>query len=139
MATILVVDDRPTNRQLMVTLLGYRGHRVLEAGNGAEALERVRADHPDLVLTESRTRVVFYIAAYLATEARVLAQSCGVARVIDKPTDPEEVLRAVDECLSSGSESVLPCATLAEDDKDRHIRVLSTKLLEKPAETRGTE
>ncbi len=134
MATILVVDDRPTNRQLMVTLLGYRGHRVLEAGNGAEALERVRADHPDLVLTESRTRVVFYIAAYLATEARVLAQSCGVARVIDKPTDPEEVLRAVDECLSSGSESVLPCATLPEDGKDGHIRVLSNKLLEKPAE-----
>jgi len=27
-----------------VTLLGYGGHRLLEAANGAEALERVRAE-----------------------------------------------------------------------------------------------
>jgi CheY-like chemotaxis protein len=155
MATILVVDDWPANRQLMLTLLGTRGHRVLEAGNGAEALERVRADQPDLVLTDilmptmdgydfvrrlrgdpdvSHTRVVFYAATYLETEARVLAQSCGVTRVIGKPIDPEEVLSAVDECLSSGSESVPPSATLPEDGKDRHIRVLSNNLLEKIAE-----
>ena len=36
-ATILIVDDRPTNREYLVTLLGYGGHRLLEAGDGAEA------------------------------------------------------------------------------------------------------
>ena len=34
MATILVVDDNATNREFLVTLLGYSGHRVLEAGDG---------------------------------------------------------------------------------------------------------
>jgi CheY-like chemotaxis protein len=42
MATLLVVDDRPTNRNFLVTLLGYRGHRLPEAADGAETLEQVR-------------------------------------------------------------------------------------------------
>ena len=43
MATILIVDDRATNRQFLVTLLGYVGHRVLEAADGIEALEVAHA------------------------------------------------------------------------------------------------
>src|ERR1700675_631154 len=51
-ATILVVDDYPTNRELLVTLLAYQRHRLLEASNGAEALTLVRAHRPDLVITD---------------------------------------------------------------------------------------
>src|SRR5688572_14880107 len=50
MATILIVDDRPTNREFLLTLLGYGGHRLLEATDGAAALELVRAERPDLVI-----------------------------------------------------------------------------------------
>jgi CheY-like chemotaxis protein len=35
LATILIVDDRPSNRQFLTTLLGYTGHQVLEAADGA--------------------------------------------------------------------------------------------------------
>ena len=52
MATVLVVDDHPANRNLVVTLLGYRGHIVLEAGDGAEALTIARARLPGLVITD---------------------------------------------------------------------------------------
>ncbi len=45
MATILVVDDRPTNREFLRTLLGYQSHRVLEAIDGAE-LSPKRAASP---------------------------------------------------------------------------------------------
>jgi CheY-like chemotaxis protein len=51
-ATILVVDDYSANREFLVTLLGYAGHRLLEAGDGTEALEVVRAEHPDLVIAD---------------------------------------------------------------------------------------
>jgi two-component system sensor histidine kinase/response regulator len=37
MATILVADDAPIDRELLVTLLGYYKHRLLEASDGAEA------------------------------------------------------------------------------------------------------
>ena len=52
MAIILIVDDRASNREFLTTLLGYGGHRLLEAGNGAEALELVRVERPDLVITD---------------------------------------------------------------------------------------
>jgi CheY-like chemotaxis protein len=47
MATIRVVDDHPTHREFLVTLLGYRGHHLLEAADSAEALKMPRAAGPD--------------------------------------------------------------------------------------------
>ena len=52
MATIVVVDDRALNREFLVTLLGYAGHRLLEASDGMEGLEIVRAQRPDLVIVD---------------------------------------------------------------------------------------
>ena len=52
MATILVVDDRPANREFLRTLLGYQSHRVLEAIDGAEALALVKSARPDLVISD---------------------------------------------------------------------------------------
>ena len=34
---ILVVDDSPTNREFLVTTLGYAGHQLIEAASGEEA------------------------------------------------------------------------------------------------------
>ena len=52
MATILVVDDRPPNREILVALLGCKGHRILEAGDGREALALVRERRPELVICD---------------------------------------------------------------------------------------
>src|ERR1700760_2426817 len=51
-AKILVVDDYPTNREFLVTLLGYRGHSLHEASDGAEALDVAAAVRPDLIITD---------------------------------------------------------------------------------------
>jgi CheY-like chemotaxis protein len=50
--TILVIDDASTNRLFLVKLLGYFGHRVLEASDGTEALELTRAERPDLIIAD---------------------------------------------------------------------------------------
>ena len=52
MTTILVVDDHPTNRQFLVTLLGYKGHRLLEAADGAEGLATAHVERPDLIILD---------------------------------------------------------------------------------------
>ena len=49
---ILVVDDVDLNRDLVVALLAPRGHTVDQAEDGAEAVERVKAAHYDLVLMD---------------------------------------------------------------------------------------
>ena len=49
---ILVVDDDPQIRRVMRATLSGKHYEVLEARNGAEALERFREEMPDLVLLD---------------------------------------------------------------------------------------
>src|SRR5688500_13336180 len=120
MSTILIVDDEPVNRRMLATLLGYEGHRILEAGDGAEALSIARREHPALVVADivmptmdgyefvrqlrrdwqiANTPVVFYTANYFEREARGLASACGVSHVLTKPAEPEVILKTVREAL----------------------------------------
>ena len=50
--TILVVDDNAFSRELIRELLEPSGHVVLEAMNGAEALDLIRRRAPDLVFLD---------------------------------------------------------------------------------------
>jgi class 3 adenylate cyclase/CheY-like chemotaxis protein len=51
-ARILVVDDTPQNVKLLADLLTVKGYAVVTAASGPEALARVVADRPDLVLLD---------------------------------------------------------------------------------------
>jgi len=153
MATILIVDDRESNRELLATLLAYRNHRTIEAADGLEGLERARADRPDLIITDilmptmdgyeftrrlraeaevATVPVVFYSAHYLMQEANALAAKCGVEYVLAKPAEPEEVLRIVDAALGLAPTTIPP--TPVEEFDREHIRVLTDKLSQQAGE-----
>jgi PAS domain S-box-containing protein len=141
MATILLVDDRPANREFLRTLLGYQSHRVLEAIDGAEALALVKSARPDLVISDilmptmdgyefvhqlradpviAGTPVIFNTAHYLDREAQALARKSGISHIIHKPAEPEEVLHAVSDALG-----LVPAAVPLrgiEDDSGREDR-----------------
>jgi CheY-like chemotaxis protein len=51
-ARVLVVDDTPHNVKLIGDLLAANGYDVSTAANGEEALAKVTADRPDLVLLD---------------------------------------------------------------------------------------
>jgi two-component system chemotaxis sensor kinase CheA len=51
-ASILVVDDALTVRELQRSIFEHAGYRVRTAANGVEALDRMTQDIPDLVLTD---------------------------------------------------------------------------------------
>jgi PAS domain S-box-containing protein len=149
MATILVIDDQPVNREFLVTLLSYGGHRLLEAGDGSRGLAVAAAERPDLIITDllmptmdgfefvrllradealAGTAVVFYTATYLETEARSLADACGVRHVMTKPAEPETVLRVVAEALREGA----PSAPVAHEAfQEEHLRLLTDTLARK--------
>ena len=147
MATILVVDDYPTNREFLVTLLGYSGHHLLEATDGIKALEITRTERPDLVIVDlvmptidgyefvhrlradpaiAQTRVIFYTATYLQSEAWALAQACGVRHIITKPAEPEVVLKIVAETLDLADAA--PSSLSTDEFHREHLRVLTDKL-----------
>ena len=49
---ILVVDDTPVNIKMLVDLLTSRGYQTSTAASGAEALAKIEANAPDLVLLD---------------------------------------------------------------------------------------
>jgi class 3 adenylate cyclase len=51
-ATVLVVDDDPLNRAMLSMSLTAEGHAVLEAGDGAAAIDLLAGNRVDLVLTD---------------------------------------------------------------------------------------
>ena len=157
MATVLVVDDNAVNRDLVVTLLGYRAHRVIEAADGAEALVSARAEHPDLVITDllmpvldgyelirelradpslAATPVIFYTANYIRAEVAPIAAALGVRHIVEKPIDPRDLLLAVDDALAHRGPAPSP---LPETFDRQHLRALSTKLLGKVQELEDTQ
>jgi PAS domain S-box-containing protein len=157
-AVILVVDDRAINRELARTVLGHGGHRVIEAHDGAEALDLAHAHHPDLVLTDilmpgmdgyelarelraapdtAQTPIVFYTANYLEAEIRPAAEACGVARVLLKGADPQVLMRAIDEVLAEGAVPSGAVDTASVDQE--YLRVVSAKLFDKAKVLSDTE
>ena len=157
MSTILIVDTRPTERQLFITLLGSFGHTMLEAGDGVEALEIARAELPDLVITDiimpnmdgftlaRRLRaepllvgvpVIFQTAHYLEAEVRKLAVASGIQHILGKPAEPQEILHAVHEALKK---PIAPARLPQTGQLQReHLQLLADKLYEKNLELEKT-
>jgi CheY-like chemotaxis protein len=75
---ILVVDDDPDVRQILSEFLEFRGYGVLQAGDGAEALDVLR-ENPDLRLVISDVRMPGLSGLELAARA---AQDYPDVRVI---------------------------------------------------------
>lgn len=150
MATVLVVDDNATNRDLLTTLLRYsNAHRLLEASNGAEALGLARVERPDVVIADilmpkmdgyefvrelrtdpstAATSVIFYTAAYKEAEVRAMAERCGVRHVLQKPADPETILATVNAALGERGAPAQPPPT--EEFRREHLAMLNSKLIQ---------
>jgi PleD family two-component response regulator len=157
MATILIVDTHPANRRVYTTLLGNFGHRLMEANDGAEALELARAELPDLIITDilmpnvdgftlvRRLRaepllmgvpVIFQTANYDVSEIHRLARASGIQHILRNPAEPQEILRAVNESLKQPTTPTrLPQTGQLQRE---HLQLLADKLYQKVSELEKT-
>ena len=115
MATVLTVDDSPSIRQMIKVVLGPAGHRVVEAGDGAEGLAKAKAEPINLVITDLNMPVMNGIEMirqlrqvpactgvpilFLSTESdegmKQQAKSAGATGWITKPFKPDQLLAVV--------------------------------------------
>jgi signal transduction histidine kinase len=151
--TILIVDDRPANRELLLGMLAHHGHRVLEADSAVKGLKMIRKEKPDLIIADilmpkmhgyefvrklrsdrkiAHTAVVFFTAGYIEEESRKLAKACGVHHVIVKPVKPEEVIQIVNKALARRRRASRPRS--AHELARQHLRVVTDKLAGKVCE-----
>jgi twitching motility two-component system response regulator PilH len=113
--TILVVEDTPSEMELMTLYLRESGYKVLTATNGKEALEKVSQEKPDVVITDvvmpdmngfelcrslkknPDTKNVPVIACTSKNQEldRLWGMKQGVDIYLTKPCTKEEIIRAV--------------------------------------------
>lgn len=109
---MLIVDDSDDIREMWRLWLTYWGFAVEEAGNGAEAVEKVRTHPPDLVLMDLWMPVldglratellkadevtaevpVLALSAQGGPYAEEWARAAGAEAFLHKPADPDELL-----------------------------------------------
>jgi class 3 adenylate cyclase/CheY-like chemotaxis protein len=118
-AKILVVDDTPKNVKLLADLLTVKGYAVVTASSGREALARVEAEQPDLVLLDvvmpemsgyevcrkirenpaTEILPVVMVTALDPSEERVKGLEAGADDFLTKPINQAELLVRVRSLL----------------------------------------
>jgi signal transduction histidine kinase/ActR/RegA family two-component response regulator len=126
--TVVVVEDDPIVREFVCTVLSERGYEVLCAPTGAEAIEMIsrRSGPIDLVVTDVVMPVmsgqdlvrrlatllpntkVLYVSGYSDNEISDQGVLDPRIELLQKPFSPEELLRKVQEVLSSPRVARIP-------------------------------
>jgi DNA-binding response OmpR family regulator len=112
MTTVLVVDDEPTIREIVVRYLARDGYHTLEAADGDRARELVDTERPDLVVldlmlpgmdglelcrwirTRSHLPVIMLTARGEETD-RIIGLELGADDYVTKPFSPRELAARV--------------------------------------------
>jgi two-component system response regulator (stage 0 sporulation protein F) len=123
--SLLIVDDQPGVRRLLFEMLGDEGYLVDMAGSGAEAIRKVSARIPALVLLDAKMPgmsgietleeikkiapdvPVVMMTAYGELELLAESKKHGSGYYIKKPFDLEEIRFLIKEILAEESEKKL--------------------------------
>ena len=111
---VLVADDEPALRKLLKTNMELEGYETLEASNGAEVLECVERDNPDIILLDIMMPVmdgwevmtalaanpeysqkVILVSAKASDDAQLQGWELGADEYITKPFDLDSLLQRV--------------------------------------------
>ncbi len=100
---ILVAEDFADTRLMMKLLLEMKGHSVLEAADGREAVMVAEREHPDLVLMDLNMPVLDGISATRLLHERPATSAVPVVAVTAHCGDSEWRDRAIEagcvECV----------------------------------------
>jgi len=120
-ARLLVVDDERLIRWSLEQQLRREGYTVQSVETGAEALQRVQADPPDLILLDVRLPdadgvellgrlraadpecLVIVMTAHGGVESAVRAMKLGAHDYVSKPFDMEELKLSIRKALETGA------------------------------------
>jgi two-component system, NtrC family, response regulator AtoC len=110
---ILIIDDEPSLRQTVSTILNEEGYDVLLASDGREGLDKALEHAPDMVITDVRMpgmpgmefldryraeggeALVIVMTAYGSTELAIDAMKKGAYDYIPKPFSADQLVLAI--------------------------------------------
>jgi DNA-binding response OmpR family regulator len=132
-ATVLVVDDEPIVREVVVRYLSREGHQTLEAGDGVAARAAIERSDPDLVVLDvmlpgtdglelcrwirSTSELPVIMLTARGEEAdRIVGLELGADDYVTKPFSPRELAARVRTVLRRAKPADAPVETLAFGD-----------------------
>jgi two-component system KDP operon response regulator KdpE len=143
--TILIVDDEPQIRRVLLTILTSQGYAVMEARSGDEALEKIRGERLDLILLDvnmpGRSGIetcreiraagdipVIILTVRNAERDKVLALDAGANDYIVKPFGADELLARIRATLRrSSATNCLPYFTSSDLNIDFEKRAIALR------------
>ncbi len=156
---ILIVDDNKDGIYILEASLKAGGYEVVSAGNGAEALEKLRTESVDMIISDVLMPVmdgfkfckevrekdelknipfIFYTATYKDERDEKLASELGADKYILKPVESKELIKIIQGMLRDVEEGKFEPKkpALAEEKEvfklynERLVSKLEKKMLE---------
>jgi CheY-like chemotaxis protein len=155
--TILVVDDEPSVREYLATILKDAGFNVVTASDGEEALDRIKQEKPDFIsldlimprksghklLYELRKNKEWSRIPVLIVTAHArddLGKSdlqdlldnrimSGPGTYLEKPVDPLNYVRSIQRTLGLEETSIAGEKVSLRDELERSLRGASSEQL----------
>ena len=156
---ILIADDDHKSRSILRKILTKVGYTVFQASNGVEALENVKENSPDIIISDvmmpimdgfelcrkikaderfKRIPFLFHTAIYLDRKDEELAMALGGERFITKPIEIDQLLEIIRQVLedkgNKSSEKPMPSIKNDKELRALYSATLRRKLDEKMAE-----
>ncbi|MGD2183923.1 ATP-binding protein [Lusitaniella coriacea] len=145
---ILIVDDKPVNRQLLIHLHNPLGFELKEASNGKEAIEMWEQWEPHLIWMDMRMPVmdgfaatqkikastkgqataIIALTASVLEEERAVVLSAGCDDFIRKPFRDEQIFQALEQHL--GIRYIYEQSASVSEDKVSQEEVLTAENLQ---------
>ncbi len=139
MSKILVVDDEVKACTLLKRFLEAKGHEAVTAGNGIEALEKLKTCPVDIIITDilmpemdgfqlcrecktndklSQIPFIFYTATYISKKDEEFALNLGAEKFIVKPLDLDKLLKILETTINEpvSAAPVAPKISIKEDE-----------------------
>lgn len=119
MRSILIVEDDITYGMMLKTWLGKKGFQVTSASSIARAQKHIETEHVDLILSDLRLPdkdgidllkwlgerglpiPLIIMTGYADIQSAVQTMKLGACDYIAKPVNPEELLKKMDEALTT--------------------------------------
>ena len=119
MAKILVIEDMYEIRMMMRSFLIRRGHKVIDAKDGVEALQLIKNDSIDIIVTDmlmpgksgfdiirevqknEMDVPIIMVTGYNDPVSQNKALELGVTKILAKPFSADDLIDAVEDSLKA--------------------------------------
>ncbi|MCD4811176.1 response regulator [bacterium] len=149
---ILIVDDLEVNLELLEARLEGNGYEVTIARNGIEALEILKTDSFDMIISDilmpkmdgyqlcreckkddtlRKIPFVFYTATYTDKKDEEFALSLGVDRFIVKPMESKRFVEIIEGVLKNHKKGLLTSSEIPVEEEDIYLKEYNERLINK--------